>query len=110
MLNSTPINAGSYKLVVKVSDETFAHTGSVKIPFTINKATLTVTAENKSIAFGMNAPEFTYKADGLVDGDTLSATFNYDWCHYLYQCARAKKRNRNPKSHRSIEAERFPGI
>lgn len=45
MLNSTPINAGSYKLVVKVSDETFAHTGSVKIPFTINKATLTVTAE-----------------------------------------------------------------
>ena len=79
MLNSTPINAGSYKLVVKVSDETFAHTGSVKIPFTINKATLTVTAENKSIAFGMNAPEFTYKADGLVDGDTLSATYSCDY-------------------------------
>ena len=79
MLNSTPINAGSYKLVVKVSDETFAHTGSVKIPFTINKTTLTVTAENKSIAFGMNAPEFTYKADGLVDGDTLSATYSCDY-------------------------------
>ena len=56
VLDSAPINAGNYKLVVKVSDETFAHTGSVEIPFTINKAALTITAENKSIAFGMNAP------------------------------------------------------
>lgn len=79
MLDSAPINAGNYKLVVKVSDETFAHTGSVEIPFTINKAALTITAENKSIAFGMNAPEFTCKADGLVDGDTLSATYSCDY-------------------------------
>lgn len=27
VLDSAPINAGNYKLVVKVSDETFAHTG-----------------------------------------------------------------------------------
>lgn len=79
VLDSAPINAGNYKLVVKVSDETFAHTGSVEIPFTINKAALTITAENKSIAFGMNAPEFTCKADGLVDGDTLSATYSCDY-------------------------------
>ena len=79
VLDSAPINAGSYKLVVKVSDETFAHTGSVEIPFKINKAALTITAENKSIAFGMNAPEFTCKADGLVDGDTISATYSCDY-------------------------------
>ena len=79
VLDSAPINAGNYKLVVKVSDETFAHTGSKEIPFTINKAALTITAENKSIAFGMNAPEFTCKADGLVDGDTLSATYSCDY-------------------------------
>ena len=79
VLDSAPINAGSYKLVVKVSDETFAHTGSKEIPFNINKAALTITAENKSIAFGMNAPEFTCKADGLVDGDTLSATYSCDY-------------------------------
>ena len=79
VLDSAPINAGSYKLVVKVSDETFAHTGSKEIPFNINKAALTITAENKSIAFGMNAPEFTGKADGLVDGDTLSATYSCDY-------------------------------
>ena len=79
VLDSAPINAGSYKLVVKVSDETFAHTGSKEIPFNINKAALTLTAENKSIAFGMNAPEFTCKADGLVDGDTISATYSCDY-------------------------------
>ena len=79
VLDSAPINAGSYKLVVKVSDETFAHTGSKEIPFNINKAALTITAENKSIAFGMNAPEFTCKADGLVDGDTISATYSCDY-------------------------------
>lgn len=79
VLDSAPINAGSYKLVVKVSDETFAHTGSKEIPFNINKAALTITAENKSIAFGMNAPEFTCKADGLVDGDTFSATYSCDY-------------------------------
>lgn len=79
VLDSAPINAGSYKLVVKVSDETFAHTGSKEIPFKINKAALTITAENKSIAFGMNAPEFTCKADGLVDGDTISATYSCDY-------------------------------
>ena len=27
----------------------------------------------------MNAPEFTCKADGLVDGDTLSATYSCDY-------------------------------
>ena len=79
VLDSAPINAGSYKRVVKVSDETFAHTGSKEIPFNINKAALTITAENKSIAFGMNAPEFTCKADGLVDGDTISATYSCDY-------------------------------
>lgn len=79
VLDSAPINAGSYKLVVKVSDETSAHTGSKEIPFNINKAALTITAENKSIAFGMNAPEFTCKADGLVDGDTISATYSCDY-------------------------------
>ena len=79
VLDSAPINAGSYKLVVKVSDETFAHTGSKEIPFNINKAALTITAENTSIAFGMNAPEFTCKADGLVDGDTISATYSCDY-------------------------------
>lgn len=79
VLDSAPINAGSYNLVVKVSDETFAHTGSKEIPFNINKAALTITAENKSIAFGMNAPEFTCKADGLVDGDTISATYSCDY-------------------------------
>ncbi|MFQ8925595.1 MAG: bacterial Ig-like domain-containing protein [Hominilimicola sp.] len=79
VLDSAPINACSYKLVVKVSDETFAHTGSKEIPFNINKAALTITAENKSIAFGMNAPEFTCKADGLVDGDTISATYSCDY-------------------------------
>lgn len=79
VLDSAPINAGSYKLVVKVSDETFAHTGSKEIPFNINKAALTITAENKSIAFGMNAPEFTCKADGLVDGDTISVTYSCDY-------------------------------
>ena len=40
-----------------------------------------------------------------ICGNFAGGIFNYDWCHYLYQCVRAKKRNRNPKSHRSIEAE-----
>lgn len=79
VLNTAPINAGNYKLVVKVADKTYAHTGSLEVPFTISKANLTVTAENKVVTVGMNAPQFTYTADGLVDGDTISVLCSCDY-------------------------------
>ena len=49
----------------------------VRRSFTVNKAPLTVTADDLNITFGDLIPEFTYSLSGLVNGDTeqdLNAT------------------------------------
>src|SRR2546425_306578 len=40
---------------------------------TVNKATLTVTADNQSKAYGAANPSLTYSFSGFVNGDTASA-------------------------------------
>ncbi len=49
------------------------HAGSTAgVTYTINKATLTVTADNKTIIFGQPLPTFTFQYSGFVDGETAS--------------------------------------
>jgi hypothetical protein len=50
------------------------HAGSTAgVTYTINKVTLTVTADNKTIIFGQPLPTFTFQYSGFVDGETASA-------------------------------------
>jgi hypothetical protein len=72
--NAAPKDAGDYRLVVAVDESNPYFTGSRNIDFTIDKATITVTAANKSATVGDAAPTL-FSADctvtGLANGETL---------------------------------------
>ncbi len=58
--------------VTKAADGLFAPT-QTSIPVTVEKKALTVTAENKlDVLQGEQLPAFTYKVEGLVNGDQFS--------------------------------------
>ena len=68
-----PKNAGNYDVVISAAET------ADKLPYTytftnglvINKAPLTIQAEDKTIRAGKDLPEFTYTTTGLVSGETL---------------------------------------
>ena len=71
------INAGEYKAnVTPKSDYAWSDgsTDTKEVTFTINKRTLTVTAEAKTKTYGEANPALTYKTAGAVSGQT--AKFN----------------------------------
>lgn len=69
-----PTNAGDYKLVVSVSNGTYAGQ-SADIPFTIAKATLTILpAVSVSRTAGLSNPAFAYTSSGAVSGQTPAFT------------------------------------
>lgn len=72
---TAPTDAGAYKLVVSVADTNGDYTGAhADITFTIAKATITVTAKDKSAYVGDTAPvlgDDDYTVTGLVSGETL---------------------------------------
>ncbi|MBE6951924.1 MAG: hypothetical protein E7452_00005, partial [Ruminococcaceae bacterium] len=70
--DAAPINAGDYTVTFAIPDSDLYMTGSGSMDFTIRKATVTITAENKSAYRGSNVPELTYKVEGLVDGEELT--------------------------------------
>lgn len=74
---TAPTDAGAYKLVVSVADTNGDYTGAhADITFTIAKATITVTAKDKSAYVGDTAPvlgDDDYTVTGLVSGETLKA-------------------------------------
>ncbi|MBD5169927.1 MAG: leucine-rich repeat protein [Oscillibacter sp.] len=67
---TAPVNAGDYSLEITVNDGTYI--GKTTVSFTIAKATVTITAENKSAVAGSAQPELTYTVSGLVGEDTLA--------------------------------------
>ena len=60
------VNAGTGKLTVTGQGN---YDGKVEKTFTIGKASLTVTAEDKSVVYGKDAPEFTVAYNGFVNGE-----------------------------------------
>ena len=77
----TVINNG-YEAVVKVDDKNYNYVGidgynstdstvTKTITVTVNKADVTVTADEQHIAVGDSIPSPTYRVTGLADGDTL---------------------------------------
>ena len=60
------VNAGTGKLTVTGQGN---YDGKVEKTFTIGKASLTVTAEDKSVVYGKDVPEFTVAYSGFVNGE-----------------------------------------
>jgi hypothetical protein len=65
-----PTNAGSYTVIGTVNDVNYQ--GSVTNTLVINKAPLTVTADNKTKIFGMPNPTLTVSYNGFVGGESAS--------------------------------------
>ena len=64
-------DAGTYIVYWQASKDAQTVTGSDAI--VIDKAALTITADDKSMTVGGTMPEFTYTVSGLVKGDKLTA-------------------------------------
>ncbi len=60
------VNAGTGKVTVTGQGN---YDGKVEKTFAIGKASLTVTAEDKSVVYGKDAPEFTAAYSGFVNGE-----------------------------------------
>ena len=67
---TAPTNAGGYSLTIAVNDGKYI--GETTVNFTISKATITITAANKSATVGSAQPELTYTVSGLASGDELA--------------------------------------
>ncbi|MEM1485735.1 MBG domain-containing protein [Oscillospiraceae bacterium PP1C4] len=65
-----PKNAGAYKLTISVPQSNIGYIGSTDIPFTIAKALLTITAQNKTITVGDAIPAYTFSYSGFKNGET----------------------------------------
>lgn len=63
-----PTQAGQYKAVFTVNDKNYKSLSST-VTFVIHKATLTVTADDKTIIYGDKAPNYTVDYEGFVKGD-----------------------------------------
>lgn len=80
---AAPKNAGTY--YVKASMAASGNYGSAEstvASFTITKKALTVTADNKSITFGEEAPTYTFTATGYVAGEDNSVVTANLACDY----------------------------
>ena len=73
VLSSAPVNAGSYKLVIAVAENDPNYVGSTTVNFTISKATVTITVDDKEAYVGSDMPDFSYIVSGLAAGETLAA-------------------------------------
>ena len=72
-VNAASATAQSAPTVTITAVETSEkYAGSTTKTFTINKAALTVTADNKQVAFGDDAPQYTVSYDGFVNNQTES--------------------------------------
>ncbi|MBR3570937.1 MAG: hypothetical protein IKN96_09120, partial [Oscillibacter sp.] len=75
----TKKDAGDYPVKVQyVGDDNHTSFDGDDIDVTIDPAALTITAENKNKTYGEADPEFTYKHEGLVDGDQITGALSRD--------------------------------
>lgn len=79
LISGTPTTAGSGSVTVTATDATGV-SGSTSFSWTVNPATLTVTAENQSRLFGLVNPPLTYKITGYVNNDNGSVVSGSPAC------------------------------
>ena len=70
--SDVPINAGTYNVVATFNGDSNYNSASGTGTLTINKATLTVKADDKSITYGGSDPIFTSSYAGFVNSETAS--------------------------------------
>lgn len=67
--------AGNVKITAKKSGDANYNEAISSVPVVVNKKVLTIKADDKlNIIKGSPMPEFTYKVEGLVDGDRFTLT------------------------------------
>jgi len=67
-----PTNAGNYTLTVSIAEGDEKYTGSAVYPFQIEKAPITIQADNILLAIGDPIPDYYgYHVAGLVNGESL---------------------------------------
>ena len=64
------VGAGTATITLSMAESTDYLAKDVEITVTVNPAALTITADNKSIDYGTDAPAFTVKYDGFKNADT----------------------------------------
>ena len=67
-LDTAPTSAGDYTVVATIDDPN--HQGSATGTLTVEKAALTVTADDKSRAYGVDNPALTLTYAGFADGES----------------------------------------
>ena len=70
------LNAGTYVVTITAEKENYVK-ATAEVTVVVEKAELTVSAENKTREYGQQNPELTYRVNGLKTGDTkesLAAT------------------------------------
>ena len=70
--SQTAVNAGTYTITASGLDASNYRIAYNEGTLTIDKAPLSVTADDANIVYGQALPSFTATAVGLVNGDTLS--------------------------------------
>ena len=68
---TAPSKAGDYAVAIAVPDSVQDFTGETTLNFTIAKAEITVTADDKTAYVGDTPPALTCTVTGLVNGETL---------------------------------------
>jgi hypothetical protein len=67
-----PVGTVNLQVLFKPTDTSTYSTQTATVTLTVTPATLTVTADNQSRAFGASNPPLTYTITGLVNGDTAA--------------------------------------
>lgn len=70
VLSGAPKDAGSYLLIVSVNNDTYM--GSSMISFVIDRASIIITADSKTVSKGSAKPALTYTISGLAAGEALA--------------------------------------
>ena len=67
--SNNPVNAGTVTMTITGTGN---YTGTVTKTYIIDKAALTVTAENKTVTYGDAAPQYTAIGSGFKNGETFA--------------------------------------
>lgn len=67
----TILKAGTATITAEATSTDKYEAGKAEYTITVNKKTLTITAENKKVYIGADMPVLTYKTEGLVNGDIV---------------------------------------
>ena len=67
-----PTNAGDYTVTISIPSSDSNYIGSVSYNFSIEKSTITITADNKTATLNGTIPIYTYRIHGIANGETLT--------------------------------------